>query len=280
MTRLLAISDLHLERDANRDRLETIGTHPDDWLVLAGDIVTHPDQLHGVLDVLARRFARILFTPGNHEFWSGREGQAGPALYEDYIGICRAHGCLTPEDPFARWPDEDGVHVVAPLFTFYDYSFAPDAVPAADRVAWAIGQDAHCLDELRIDPSPFDDFPSWCAERVNLTRARLDSALGDDRSLRSVLVSHFPLRRDFVRLGHNPAFAIWCGTRATETWPEDYRADVCVHGHLHMRARRTIGGVRMEEVSAGYPREWNASLGLNAYLREILVSNQIEGGPS
>ncbi|MGE3188578.1 MAG: metallophosphoesterase, partial [Vicinamibacterales bacterium] len=93
-----------------------------------------------------------------------------------------------------------------------------------------------------------------------------------DPSARVVLVNHFPLRRDLAVLPRIPRFSLWCGTRATEDWHRRFPLSVVVSGHLHMRSTRMLDGVRFEEVSLGYPRQWQAARGLKPYLREILSS--------
>jgi hypothetical protein len=85
-----------------------------------------------------------------------------------------------------------------------------------------------------------------------------------------VLVNHWPLRRDLVRLGRVARYAPWCGTRASEDYHQRYRALVSVHGHLHVRATDERDGVRFEEVSLGYPLHWDPGRGVADYLREIL----------
>ena len=42
-----------------------------------------------------------------------------------------------------------------------------------------------------------------------------------------------------------------------------------VYGHLHMRATRELDNVRFEEVSLGYPRQWDQRRGVGHYLRRI-----------
>ena len=71
-----------------------------------------------------------------------------------------------------------------------------------------------------------------------------------------VLINHFPLRQDLVRLSTIPRFSLWCGTRYTENWHTRFRAAVVISGHLHRPATDWRDGVRFEEVSLGYPREW------------------------
>jgi len=43
-----------------------------------------------------------------------------------------------------------------------------------------------------------------------------------------------------------------------------------ISGHLHLRTSLWRHGVRYDEVSLGYPRDWRVERGLEWYLREIL----------
>ena len=105
-----------------------------------------------------------------------------------------------------------------------------------------------------------------CA-RLLYTRGRLASERPD---LPRILINHWPLRLELVRLPLIPRFALWCGTTATENWHIEHNARVCVSGHLHMRATDWRDGVRFEEVALGYPRHWVPTKPIEHYLREIL----------
>ena len=87
---------------------------------------------------------------------------------------------------------------------------------------------------------------------------------------RIALVNHYPLRPDLAVLPRIPRFTIWCGTTRTAEWHTRYPIDVVVSGHLHMRSTRWRDGVRFEEVSLGYPAQWQLHKGVDAYLRQIL----------
>ncbi|MCA9573372.1 MAG: hypothetical protein KC656_36300, partial [Myxococcales bacterium] len=67
-----------------------------------------------------------------------------------------------------------------------------------------------------------------------------------------------------------PRYLPWCGTVATTDWHVRHRAEVVVAGHLHVRTTDWRDGTRFEEASLGYPRDWDAARGVQAYLREIL----------
>lgn len=266
--RLWAISDLHVGFEVNRAAVEAMTDHGDDWLILAGDTGDTLAQLTLVLDVVTRRFAKVIWTPGNHDLWTPRQWpdtRRGEAHYARLVEACRERGVVTPEDPFVVWPETG--HVIAPCFTLYDYSFGPPGLSAEEAVAWAAETKVQCADELLLAPAPYASRGDWSAARVALTEARLDAV---DAATRLVLVNHFPLRPDLAVLPRIPRFTIWCGTTRTAEWHTRYRADVVVSGHLHMRSTRWRDGVRFEEVSLGYPAQWQQSKTVDDYLRPIL----------
>jgi predicted phosphodiesterase len=267
---LWATSDLHVSYGTNRRAVANLPAHPDDWLIIAGDTGESPAHLEWVLQTLAPRFAKLVWTPGNHDLWTPRSWppeRRGVAHYQRLVAICRRFGALTPEDPFEIWPGEGPRTAIAPTFVLYDYSFRPDDVPRDAAVQWAAESGVRCADEDLLGPEPFESRDEWCHARVAVTEERL-AAVRDDTRL--VLVNHFPLRRDLAVLPRVPRFSIWCGTRATESWTSRFPIDVVVFGHLHLRGTRWLEGVRFEEVSLGYPREWRDDRGLKPYLRQIL----------
>lgn len=89
-------------------------------------------------------------------------------------------------------------------------------------------------------------------ERVAHSRART-AAIPAGR--RTVLVNHFPLRRDLVHVPALPLFSLWCGTEATASWHTELRACSVITGHLHLPGTRWRDGVPCTDVSLGLPRE-------------------------
>lgn len=104
-------------------------------------------------------------------------------------------------------------------------------------------------------------------DRVAETERRL-TALDED--LPTVLVNHYPLDRHPTDILRYPEFAMWCGTRLTADWHHRFRVTAMVYGHLHIPRTTWHEGVRFEEVSVGYPREWRARPGAPGRLRRIL----------
>ena len=266
---LWAISDLHVASDVNRRAVTTLGAHPEDWLILAGDIADSMGDLAWVFETLGPRFAQLVWTPGNHELWrenNASDAPRGVERYQALVELARSHGVLTPEDAYPNWPGGGGV-VIAPLFTLYDYSVRPPEVARAEVVAWAAQQGIFATDERRLDPIPYGDIAEWCQARVALTARRL-AEIPPDR--RTVLIDHYPLRPEDVILPRKPRYAPWSGTRATADWHRRFRASAVVYGHLHVRASRFADGVHFQEVSLGYPRHWDQSRAIDTYLRRIL----------
>jgi len=268
--RLYAISDLHLRYEVTRRALQLLRPHPGDWLILAGDVGETEQHLRFALAILERRFAQLLWVPGNHDLWTlpPHPGEPrGVEKYERQVAICREFGVLTPEDPYPEWTGEGPRAILAPLFLLYDYSFRPDEIPVEEAVEWAAEENLLCSDEVLLHPDPFPTRQAWCAARVAAAEPRLAAAA---KRAPLVLINHFPLRRDLAVLPRIPRFSIWCGTRATEDWHRRYHALAVVYGHLHIRRTTHRDGVRFEEVSLGYPKDWDESRGIEPYLREIL----------
>ena len=190
----------------------------------------------------------------------------GLARYEELVGICRDRGVVTPEDPYVEWPDGSGT-VIVPMFLLFDYSFRPDDVARADAVRWARLAGVGSSDEHMLSPEPWPSIDAWCHARCDATEERL-AALPPDAP--TVLINHWPLRYDLARPPRVPEFSLWSGTRRTEDWARRFRARVVVSGHLHLRTTLWRHGVRYDEVSLGYPRDWRHDRGIEWYFRDVL----------
>ncbi|MCC6553462.1 MAG: metallophosphoesterase [Polyangiaceae bacterium] len=270
--KLFAISDLHVGYSENREALAQMTPHPSDWLILAGDVGETEDHLRFALATLSPKFERLIWVPGNHELYVLPEAEMprGEAKYRRLCRICQDFDVLTPEDPYEVWTGEGGPHVLAPMFLLYDYSFRPPEVPEEEAVFWAMESGIVCSDERLLDPHPHASRSAWCAARVRETEARLTAA----PALPKVLINHYPLREELVRLRKIPRFSIWCGTKQTHDWHLRFHASVVVSGHLHIPRTDHIDGVRFEEVSLGYPRQRPPERHVDTYVRQILPARE------
>nr|WBQ01631.1 Tmn23 [Streptomyces sp.] len=256
--RLLAVSDLHVAYEENRDI--TAGLRPtaaDDWLIVAGDVGERVSDIEWTLGLLAERFAKVVWVPGNHELWTHPDDPVklrGEERYRHLVELCRGLGVVTPEDPYPVWRGEGGPVTVAPLFVLYDYSFRMPGVATKEeslRLAHEAG--VVCTDEYFLHPDPHPSRDAWCRERVALTERRLADV---DPAHPTVLVNHWPLVRQPTDILRYPEFAQWCGTTLTADWHRRFRAAAVVYGHLHIPRVTWYDGVKFSEVSLGYPREW------------------------
>lgn len=271
--RLVAISDLHVGYPENRAIVEALRPgSDDDWLLVAGDVAETVADIEWALATLSRRFARVSWAPGNHELWTTHRDPLplrGAERYQHLVNLCRGLGVLTPEDPYPVVELPDGRPVaVAPLFLLYDYTWRPAGTHTFEE-AMAAAYEAGVVgtDERFLHPDPYPSRQAWCAWRLARTAERL-AAL--DPEVGTVLVNHFPLIREPTEVLHFPEFALWCGTDATEDWHRRFRALAVVYGHLHIPRTIWRDGVPFEEVSLGYPREWQRRSTPPGRLRPIL----------
>ena len=275
---LWAISDLHTGHTGNKPVTESLyPSSPDDWLIVAGDVAETVADIAWALGLLRERFATVVWVPGNHELWTARQDPVqlkGDERYQHLVGVARGLGVVTPEDPYPVWSGEGGPVLVAPLFLLYDYTFYPaGATSKEEGLAQAYAAGVVCRDEYVLHPDPWPSRDAWCRDRVAQTERRLASR---DPALPTVLINHFPLVREPTRILRFPEFAQWCGTVHSADWHVRYRAAVVVYGHLHIPRTTYHDGVRFEEVSLGYPREWEPRQAAPA-LRQILPAPPAAG---
>jgi 3',5'-cyclic AMP phosphodiesterase CpdA len=279
MATLFAIGDLHVNHAENRELVVGLRAESEnDWLIVCGDVSDSIDDVEWALELLAGRFAKVAWVPGNHELLTHRDDPRGPrgeARYRRLVELCRGLGVLTPEDPYPLWEGPSGPVVVAPLFLLYDYSFGRN-IAATKEEALRLAHEAGvvCVDEFLLHPDPYPSREAWCEARVLETEARLSEC---PAGVATVLVNHFPLTEAPTRVLRHPEFAQWCGTLRTAEWHRRFRAKAVVYGHLHIPITTWEDGVRFEEVSLGYPRErvrrtWGAKPGLRRILSETGVA--------
>jgi 3',5'-cyclic AMP phosphodiesterase CpdA len=255
---LLAISDLHVAADENKDIARKLRPGSDhDWLLVAGDVGEMSDDITWALEMLAGRFEKVVWVPGNHELWTPKQDPLqlrGEARYLELVRRCRDLGVVTPEDDFPVWTGRGGPVTIAPLFVGYDYTFRPAGTSTKEE-ALAVAHESGvvCTDEFLLHPDPYPSRDAWCRARVDHSEKRLAEC---DPDLPTVLVNHYPLVRHPTDVLWYPEFAQWCGTVHTADWHVRHRAAAAIYGHLHIPRTTFYDGVRFQEVSIGYPREW------------------------
>lgn len=242
------------------------------------------EQLDAVFVIAKQKFKHVFWVPGNHELYtieSSSEASTrlrGEAKYTACVAAAKRHGVLTPEDEFAEWEYLDTETgellraIVCPIFTLYDYSFRPDSVASGKALEWAMEEGIQATDEMLLHPDPYATREEWCQSLVSQMKNKLAAAKA--KGLPLIIVNHWPLREDLIFIPRVPRFSIWCGTKETNDWHVLFGAKVVVTGHLHVNRTDWLNGVRFEECSLGYPRQWknarDAGQDVNSMLREIL----------
>ena len=288
MSKLYAIADLHLSYKANRDALLLLRPHLLDSLIICGDVGEKIEHLVEAFDLTTSLFKQVFWVPGNHELYTlppkhktqpdGLDDDPlndelrGEMKYQECLRVANDYGVITPEDEFVKWEGEGGPCIICPLFTLYDYSFRPENVSREEALEWALEENIVATDEVLLHPDPYESRDAWCAELVERAEERLEATCR--RGIPLVLINHWPLRQDTITIPMIPRFSLWCGTKKTEEWHKRYNAKVVVTGHLHVRRTDWRDGVRFEEVSLGYPKQWQSArekgLDINDLLREVL----------
>jgi 3',5'-cyclic AMP phosphodiesterase CpdA len=270
--KLLATSDLHVTYQENRDFVAAIrAPSPDDWLIVAGDVGEKFHDIEWALDLLRKRFAKVIWSPGNHELWTTKDDAVqtrGEVRYKQIVEMCRSIDVVTPEDPYPVFEGSGDPLVVAPLFTLYDYTFRPEGTfDQVSALAKAHEAGVVCTDEYFLFPDPFPSREAWCEARIAETERRLSEV---DPALKTVLINHYPLVREPTRVLRYPEFALWCGTEKTADWHLRFNCAEMVYGHLHIPRTTRHDGIRFDEVSLGYPREWKPRGLTGARLVDVL----------
>jgi predicted phosphodiesterase len=281
MGKLYAIADLHLGYPDNLAAWRRLSPHPGDSLIIAGDVGETEKHLRNAFSIASERFDKVWWVPGNHELYSmpaasgdelSIDGRRGVAKYRACVNIAHEYDVRTPEDEYEVWEGEGGPAVVCPIFTLYDYSFRPEHISREKALDWALEENIQATDEALLHPDPYDSREAWCEAQLATTEARLEKAKAKGMPL--IIINHWPLREDLIYIPRVPRFTLWCGSKKTQDWHTKFGASVVVTGHLHVRRTDWKDETRFEEVSLGYPRQWEGARehgnGVDEMLRLIL----------
>src|SRR6187549_2349136 len=94
--RVFAVSDVHIDYDVNARWVAGLSAvdYQHDVLILAGDVTDTLSLLDWCLGMLARKFKKVLFVPGNHDLWVIRESNRKNSLqkFEDVRAVVESSG--------------------------------------------------------------------------------------------------------------------------------------------------------------------------------------------
>ena len=238
--RLFALSDLHVDYDANRQWVERLSLvdYSDDVLVLAGDISASTERLERCISQLVRRFKKILFVPGNHDVWVTRVDQPADSLTKFRV-VCR----IAEENGALINPYHFGQLSVVPLLSWYDFSFGAPDVDL--KHSWMDFQVCRWPDRWGMD-----DVTSYFLGLNNYRRRDDDEIV--------ISFSHFLPRIDvisnLVRGRHRSLFPV-LGTTRLEGQIRELQSAIHIYGHSHINRNVLLDGTVYVNNAFGYPHE-------------------------
>lgn len=230
------LSDLHLEmhRDGGAGFLGALDPSGVDVLVLAGDICSADDgeALISTMGGFAGLYPRVIYVPGNHEFYGTTIAQAERGI----AALPRAFPNLTVLRAGTA-VEIGGRRFLGGTLWFPD-------LPDNDRYAgW--------INDFRMI---LGGFVPWCHEQNAALRAWLRAEL---REGDIVVTHHLP--------AHGSVAARWRGNEANRFFVSDEEALIrerrpalWMHGHTHEPCDYTLGDTRIVCNPFGYPRETKA----------------------
>jgi predicted phosphodiesterase len=242
--RVFALSDIHVDYDVNSAWVADLSSsdYTQDVLILAGDVSDSMSELHKCFERFARRFAAVLFVPGNHELWVARDPHHATST-QKFDAVCRIAG----EHGLVMQPYRRDSIVIVPLLSWYDYSFGEPSAELLQR--W---MDYHAC----VWPG------AWAASDIThffLSRNTLQidgPAHGNAQTV--ISFSHFLPRIDLMP-GYIPTAKRMIypvlGTALLDRQIRQLGAQTHIFGHSHVNRQVTIDGVTYVNNAFGYPSE-------------------------
>ena len=254
--RIFALSDLHVDYEANWDWLQRVEARAGDALLVAGDVGHDLDRLARALALLQARFSALFFRPGNHDLWlrKGPEHDSREKL-EALLARCRALGVRTaPERVGAAW--------VVPLFSWY-------VTPSQGDDSLYVPKPGRDLTESMWSDRAYIRWPGGTEAMAAHFFAQNDETLSRAYDAPVVSFSHFLPRAELIfpkgtpipppaspRVEKYPVnFSRVAGSRQLEAQLRRIGSAVHVYGHQHRNRDRRIDGVRYVSYCLGYPSE-------------------------
>jgi len=223
--RVRVLSDLHLEFfGLNGEAERFIGSLDNncDVLVLAGDVAVK-DDLVWLLQLFGQRFPRVVYVPGNHEYYT-----ASPDIVE---ARCKR---LLDIGANVHWLDNETVTIDGQRFVGSTLWFRR---PRIDALKW------HMTDFLAIR-----DFDPWVYEQNERSMAFLRETV---TSTDVVITHHLPCARSihpkYIGSALNAFFVCDMTTLIEQRQPK-----LWCHGHTHESMDYAVGETRIVCNPFGY----------------------------
>ena len=238
--RVFALSDIHVDYTVNMQWVNSLSEadYRDDLLILAGDVTHRQALLADCITAFVKRFAKVLFVPGNHDLWVLGEPKEKHSLLKFCEVADTVANCGASMDVYAR-----GDTLIVPLLGWYDYSFGE---PDEDLL--------HMWADFRACRWPEGYGPAEVAAHF----AAMNRAPPPERACKVITFSHFLPRIDLVPIyvpRKHRALDPVLGTVRLEEQLRRFSPDIHVYGHSHINRSVRIDGVHYINNAFGSPQE-------------------------
>lgn len=243
--KVFVISDIHIDYAENKEWLLNLSDedYKDDILLLAGDLTENLNSLSQSFESLVRKFRKVLFVPGNHELWVGRDDNRSHSL-EKYQQVCN----IAIESGVALEPYHIDDLSIVPLLGWYDFSFAEPGSMLLDT--WM---------DFRLCKWPEG------TELKDVTKFFLDQNTKHLQTNNETIISfsHFLPRIDlmppYIPQSYRFVYPV-LGCNGLEEQIRVLNPSIHVYGHSHVNRHVTIDGVKYINNAFGYPSEHNIAM--------------------
>jgi predicted phosphodiesterase len=229
------ISDLHLEFGVDHETADFSTTNGANVLVLAGDVAVGADRVSRVLEYYSRRFANVVYVPGNHEYYGSTVSSFDRDLEVACAGLNNVH-VLNP-----GVVEIDGVLFVgATLWTNFHDDWA------AEHAARSMISDFKVIKDFCVTQAKdlFYDHWDYVAGAVEGRGDRKCCVVTHFLPAQICIAPEFQNPRDLI----NYYFA-----NSLDNWIYDSGPDVWMFGHTHVPVDVTLGNTRLVCNPRGYP---------------------------
>ncbi|PHK49576.1 metallophosphoesterase [Staphylococcus edaphicus] len=248
------ISDLHIDRhkslkpkDYERELIKVMFQKQIELLLIAGDISNHYKLTHEFIESIeAQSQIKVLFIPGNHDFWSSDTNVTSAEILNYYMDM---NACLIgkPYSLNANW-------AIVGNTGWYDYTYASPEF-SLERIARRKYYGATWQDKVKID---------WPIENRKLSRIAARQATQDIEKVKHkniILMTHIVTHPKFaVPMPHRifDYFNAFIGTSDFNEIYQQYPIRYSIMGHVHFRNEFEERGVTYICPCLGYQREWRS----------------------
>ncbi|MBD3224288.1 MAG: hypothetical protein GF313_06125 [Caldithrix sp.] len=265
--RILALSDIHIDYDENRQWIADLSDsdYKADVLLLAGDVSHKFDQLMRVISHLRGKFYKLFFVPGNHDLWIRAENWTDSVhKFNAIIDFCRKNDIsIQPESV----PNAGKRRLtIYPLFSWYT-----EPQEGEDTLYWhKPGEDPQ---NRMWSDNYFISWPNSVSpfHPVTYFTHLNESMMNVNPQGRVITFSHFIPRQEMMfnefppiidmekikKYDRNPRFNFSrvAGSSLIDQQLRRLQSSIHVYGHQHINRDREVEGVRYLSHALGYPNE-------------------------